>query len=64
MRPRVFPAENGVLDRHRVLCGFASMRPRVFPAENAPGQGSIADAESHRFNLGFPIWLWYFYPSE
>ena len=35
MRPRVFPAEDFVLEYLVDLNATASMRPRVFPAEDA-----------------------------
>ena len=34
MRPRVFPAEDYSISRHRLIINTASMRPRVFPAED------------------------------
>ena len=34
MRPRVFPAENGLPAAFPDVNRHASMRPRVFPAEN------------------------------
>ena len=36
MRPRVFPAEDSILDDEPDHAPFASMRPRVFPAEDVP----------------------------
>ena len=49
MRPRVFAAEDAVLDAWREAIGLASMRPRVFAAEDL--KGSVASPrECCRFN--------------
>ena len=55
MRPRVFPAEDGHLEFHRLGASHASMRPRVFPAEDrAETAGGSAPTSGFNEAAGIP----------
>ena len=54
MRPRVFPAEDGLPESGRTRSRTASMRPRVFPAEDGhcrvcQGTGTLASMRPRVF---------------